>query len=409
MIKKTVHKLLVGRHFWRYASFNELIELYVSNMLRAVASNLFSIFIPIFLLQSGYSLRWISIYYMGYFIVRFFGDILSGFLVARIGPKHVWIFSHTTNIINLICLLGLSRYPWLFGMSIVFNALGSSFQYIPVHVDFSKIKHLEHNGKEQGYFFMLEKLGSAIGPLLGGYLAARYSASYTIIASIILYTFSLVPLMASPEPVKTNQKITFRGFPYKKVWRDIASNAARAVDTTITMSMWPMLLALTVFKTTVYEGIGLVTTISLILAIMMTYIFGKIIDNKHTLRFFRISVVLNSIVHLTRLFVGNLLGVIGVNIFNEATSTATSMAYIKGAYDAADDLPGYRIIYFVVLEAGGEILKFLIWFIWFTLTFVSTGVGSLQICFMITAVISLGMMLEKFKALRPGLLARLLG
>jgi MFS family permease len=340
--------------------------------------------------------------------VRFFGDILTGFAIAKFGPKHVWIFSHSANILNLLCLLWISKYPWLIGLSVIFNALGSSFQYIPIHVDFSKIKHLEHNGKEQGYFLMLEKVGSAIGPLLGGYIAAEYGASYAIIASIVLYVGSLIPLMASPEPVLAKQKITFKGFPFKKVWRDIVANAARAVDATVSTSMWPIFMALTFFHISVYEEIGFVTTISFVLAVIMTYGIGKFIDKYDALKFLRVGTFANSLVHLGRVFTSNLFTATGINIANEATTVSTSIAYYKGVYDAADDLPGFRIIYFVVIEAAGELVKIPIWLLLFGLTFATNSTTALQVCFVVTAIVSLGLLLENFKALRPNFLARLL-
>lgn len=377
-------------------------------MLRAVAANLFSIFVPIYLLKTGYSVTWVCVYFCFYFLVRIFGDIASGLITARIGPKHTWILSHLSNIINLFCLLWLPHNAWLFWPSAAFNALGTSFQHIPLHVDFSKIKHLEHNGKEQSYFMLLEKVGAAVGPMLGGYIAAQYGASLAIGLSIVIYVASLIPLLSTPEPVKIKQKIKFKNFPYKKVWRDIFTHSMQGIDTTVTAGMWPMFMALFIFQGGVYEKVGFTSTLSIAVAIFMTYVFGKLIDNAHPLRTFRMTIALDSLVYVARIFTRSFLGVIGVNIANEVAYTGAYMAYNKGMYAAADDLPGYRIAYFTIMETVSEFVKGLMWLLLAVLSVLMPTKTALQVCFAVTAVAVLCITLERFRALRPRLLARML-
>lgn len=408
MIKKTAHTILKKYHFWRYASFDELVELYVSNMLRAVAANLFSIFVPIYLLKSGYDVRTIAYYYVFYFVVRMFGDLISGFVVSRIGPKHTWIFSHICNIITLMLLLGVENSPTLFWISAVTNGLSTSLQHLPLHVDFSKIKHQEHNGKEQGFFMILEKIGSAIGPILGGYIAATYAPSFTIIASIGIYVLSLIPLLSTPEPVRTKQRITFKKFPLKKIKRDLLTHSLRGIDTTVTAGMWPLFMALVIFKSSPYESVGFVSTVAIVVALFSAMTFGRLIDNRNPVFLLRVLAVFNSILYIGRIFAGSLLHVIGINISNEVAYTGSVMTYNKGMYAAADALPGYRIAYFTIMEFVSEFAKISIWILLAGLTLFVSDVTALQICFGVTSVLSLGIMFERFKALRPREYKRLL-
>lgn len=408
MIKKIVHSLLLKRHFWRHANFNELGELYVSNMLRAAAATVFSIFVPIYLYKLGYSVTQIAIYFIIYFLVRMVGDVLSGLATGHFGPKHTLALSHTSNIINLVCLVLLPSHPELFFISAGFNALGTSLQFIPIYTDFSKVKDVKNNGKEQGFFYMLDSIGGAIGPLLGGFVAVEYGAKYTIIASIVLYICSLIPLMMSPEPVNTRQRLTFRRFPLRSVWRDIVSYSAKSVDTTITSTVWPLFAALVIFKENTYEFIGLITTISVITAIASAHVFGKIIDDKQPLRFFRITVVIDSLTYIPRLFAASFGAAVGINIFNQLAVTGMVMSYNKGLYDAADDLPGYRIVYFTILELLSEIPKLAIWVLFAVLTCLVSDVAAMRILFVIGVFVVPLIMSERFGALRPGKLARLL-
>lgn len=409
MLKQISHRVLAKRHFWRYASFTELNELYVSNMLRAVAGSLFGIFVPVYMLGSGYSIIAICMYFVLYFVMRAVADILTAHIVAYIGPKHAWILSHLSSIAALICLLGIGSTPWLFWLSAIFNAWCASLMWIPLHVDFSKIKDVEHNGKEQGFMMILQKVGGAVGPMLGGYIAATYGPQLTIIVSIIIYTLSLIPILSTPEQVQTRQKIQFKGFPYKKVWRDIVSHAAQSTDATVSNSMWPLFLTLAVFTSTAgYEEIGFASTISLIAAIVITYMYGRVLDGKHPLVLLRISTVANSLVYIARITVKNILGVVATNIGNEAAFTGQWMATNKGMYVSVDDLPGHRIAYFTILQATGELVKCLVWVLLAVLTLFVSTVSAIQICFAVTGLLALLVLVERYAALRPRVSRRLL-
>lgn len=409
MIKKITHTLLARHHFWRYASFTELNELYVSNMLRAIAASLFGIFAPVYMLGSGYDIREVCLYFILYFIVRSASDVATAHVVAFIGPKHAWILSHLASIASLLCLLGIESSPWLLWLSAIFSAWCASLMWIPLHVDFSKVKDASHNGKEQGFMMILQKIGGAAGPLLGGYIAATYGPHLTIMASIVIYALSLIPILSTPEQVQTKQKIQFRGFPYKKVWRDIVSHAAQGADATVSNSMWPMFLALAVFTSTAgYEEIGFASTISLILAVVITYLYGKVLDGRHPLTLLRVATIANSFVYVLRILTKNLLGVVVTNVANESTFTGQWMATTKGMYGSVDDLPGYRIAYFTILQATGELAKCLLWVLLAILSYFVTDVTAIQVCFAITGLISLLVMTERYKVLRPRTSRRLL-
>ena len=59
MIHRASNSLLKRRHFWRYASFSEVAELYASRLLRIFALNMISLFIAVYLYNQGYSLPFI--------------------------------------------------------------------------------------------------------------------------------------------------------------------------------------------------------------------------------------------------------------------------------------------------------------------------------------------------------------
>ena len=61
MVKSFLHKLLLRRHFWRYATFSEVAELYTSRVLRLAAVHIVGGFMSVYLYQLGYSVTFIAL------------------------------------------------------------------------------------------------------------------------------------------------------------------------------------------------------------------------------------------------------------------------------------------------------------------------------------------------------------
>jgi hypothetical protein len=72
MLKTIIHRILLRRHFWRYATFSEVGELYASSMMRRLAINIAAAFMSIYLLQHGYSNLFIAGYWGLYYLLKKF-------------------------------------------------------------------------------------------------------------------------------------------------------------------------------------------------------------------------------------------------------------------------------------------------------------------------------------------------
>jgi hypothetical protein len=74
---------------------------------------------------------------------------------------------------------------------------------------------------------------------------------------------------------------------------------------------------------------------------------------------------------------------------------------MKGMFDAADDLPGSRIAYMTVLQATATFVKGLLYLVIGLIAYVSKDFTILFVgIFWFAALASLGILSERFKALR---------
>jgi hypothetical protein len=103
---------------------------------------------------------------------------------------------------------------------------------------------------------------------------------------------------------------------------------------------------------------------------------------------------------LARPFIGSGTGVVLANISSEAGKAAYSMPFIKGAFDLADNLPGYRIVYMALLDFATCIGAVLAMIALGGMTILFDEIGAMQIFYFISAFVVLFIMAHRLPALR---------
>lgn len=358
---------------------------------------------PIYMLNLGYSVTAILLVVAWYFTFRFIiFDMLAAVLTAKVGPKHTMLIGYCCLIVSTLLFLTLSQQQWpLWLLGGVWGGSASLF-FIPFHVDFSKVKHPEHGGKELGFLNIMERMGCAIGPIIGGLVATIFGAQYIFLVATILLLVGVIPLFRTAEAVKTNQKLDFNGLRVKDLKRDLVSIVGLGVENTFTLYLWPLFLgSFVLLGSSAYAKMGLISSASFMVSIIAAHTIGQLIDQRKGRKLLRASASINALVHLFRPFVPNLPLALGVSMANEAVTPGYRMPYTKGLYDAADDLPGHRIVYITSMELIASIAKASAWWFLVALTLVFSNRTVINIGFIIAAGASCIIMTERFRALRP--------
>jgi len=399
-----MHSFIRPRHSWRTIKFDELAEIYASTALRALGFSVVGIFVPVYLYKLGVQLDQIFLFYVFFFVFRLPVNFVVAFIVGKIGPKHSIGLSTFFYIIFLLFLLTFEVHLWpLWFLAAIFSVSNGLF-FTSYHTDFSKIKDSKHGGKELSYLIIFEKIGGALGPLIGGILATLISPEATIIAAIIILGSSQVPLLFSGEPVRTNQHIKFKGFPWRIFKQDYISLSANNIDRIASVVAWPLLIAVVVFVDDTYIKLGALITFSTIFSIFVARLFGRAIDSGRGLRLLQLSTWLNMILHLCKPFGLNPVGAVGISLLNESVSLAYGMPITKGFYDQTDTVEGYRIVYITVTESINALAKACYWIVLFVLSQVYDPVTVLTWSFLAVGLVSTGVLFQRFPALKKGII-----
>ena len=374
MLQNLIHRFLLRRHFWRHATFSEVAELYASRTLRVMAINIASVLMSVYLYQNGYSLVFIAGYWSLYYVLKIFITFPAAKYIARFGPKHAILLS---NLLYIPAMIIFSFVP-TWGISAIvltgiLQALSATIYDLGYLVDFSKVKNAEHAGKEIAYMNILEKLAKGLSPLIGGLLAYLISPEVTMWAAAGLFAIASVPLMQTAELQKSRYGLVFRGFPWRMAWRSMVAETGVGFDVVASGTVWSLLVAIAILGVNgneVYAQLGALLSVVMLVAIISSYAYGRMIDRRRGGELLLFSVIADSIVHATRPFITSVGVTVSTNIANEMATTGYAMAFTRGIFDTAD-ASGHRITYLACIEvmanfgallAGLLFLAFVTWY-----------------------------------------------
>lgn len=328
----------------------------MARLLRQSANSLFSTFAAIYLYRSGYGLVEIALFYTVYSLGKFVIVLPISRVVAYIGPKHGMFWA---NLCMIPALLIFSMLPSLGAWAVVgfflFQGISVVLYDLSHKVNFSKIKNAKYAGRELGVMNIIDKVAAGVSPVVGGLIAWYGGPQWTLWVAAFMLMCAAIPLFLTEEQITTKQKISFKKFPFKSTWRSVVAQAGVGVDVAATAVLWPLMLAMVVFMDksgahdSIYVKIGVLASIALVVGFVMSRVFGRLIDKNKGGLLLKYSVNANAVVHLLRLGVSTPMGIIMVNILNEAATVGQNMAFMRGIFDTADR-SGYRISYLTLVE-----------------------------------------------------------
>lgn len=401
MLRKLIYRLFRYRHFWRDVGFDELSEIYTSMMFRSLSISMTGIFVPLYMLKLHYSIFSIMLSQVFYFAARaLIFDYLAALMIAKYGPKHTMIFGYLLLIISTSQFLSLASIHWpIWFLGLFWGGAGSLFA-IPFHVDFSKVKHKFHGGKELGYVKIIQYFAGIIGPIASGLIATFFGGQYIFLAAIVLLIVGGLPLLKTNEPTRLNQKLNLGSIKLSSIKYDLLSMIAYDIDLTATTFLWPLYLGVFVLASGAsYAKLGSLASISVSASMLAALTIGKLIDNHKGRPLLRFGAMVNAGLHLFRPFVTSFPQALLINTLDNPATVAYQMPYTKGMYDKGDDMDENRIAYFTIMEWTASFAKLGFWILLTVLTYFWTTKSYMTLGFVIAAVASLLIMKEKYRAL----------
>ncbi|MEA3399594.1 MAG: MFS transporter [Patescibacteria group bacterium] len=261
----------------KFLKKNDLNKLYVSGWLRFFGISVIAVFIPIYLLNLGYSLREVSVFYIFVSFFHIVFTIIGGRVIKKYGLRFVLLTSIPFRVIFFFLLFSLEFYP----ISLVFLAFvfgtSNGLYWVGRLTLLAKNTEEHKRGSQLAINGIIKKVVTLPGPIIGGFLLSFTNISIAIIFVLIFLILSFIPvfyLKDEKEDVDLKIKNIFKGLN----WREKLIIFNKGIDDIMNTIVWPVFAFFFILHK--YFVLGLVKFVEKMFLIISDYFSGKLFDKK---------------------------------------------------------------------------------------------------------------------------------
>jgi len=277
---------------------DELSEVYWNLAIQSFGLSLISIFIPIYLLQLGYTVSNVLLFMIFYFGMVAVFSPLSALFANKFGFKHVILFRTPLLLAFMAGLYFLPNFRNIIFFIAIVGGIAGSLYWISINSIFSKASDKKHRGKQVGKLVSLPSFASLLGPLIGGFVAVAFGMDILLIISFVILLVSPIPLFFTKE-VKPHVKFSLKKLMTKehaKFLKGFLADGPRFVAGAI---LWPIFVYIILNDTV---SVGIMATLGSVGVILFTVYIGKISDKINRNVLLRLGGILGALIWSIRIF-----------------------------------------------------------------------------------------------------------
>ena len=250
----------------------------LSIWLHVLARSLITVFVPILLLTTGYSIGEVMIYYFLYNLFDVPLNWFARYMTRQLGARKVMILA-TIAVIAFFLTLGFlvpGNWPLLILLG-VFAALYDVFYWVAhTYLFIVASREEKDTSSSTSWLYIVKRIASLLGPALGAGILLLANKEILIAVSIALFILSLIPLFRAKHlPDKPQEPtLSFKEFfkaPEERT--NYLSTMFFSVHRSAEAVLWPLFIYIT------FASIGSVAIVPIIVsltAILFSYFAGKI-------------------------------------------------------------------------------------------------------------------------------------
>lgn len=359
--------------------------------LRRIAVELLGLFSPLYVLgiaQSlGYSTKTSILVVISYFFLIFLAKLLAMPLAEntsfRLGYRRTLILSVIPFFLFVGCLALSQIQPGLLVLVSVFWGIHAALFWFGYHGLFVKRADQEHFGQQTGLSQASYILAAVITPILGGLIILEfgYQALFFLAGAIFALGVMIALLSGEVKPHRDARIVeVFQLFKtHKKV---VAAYLGGGGESAIYGTVWPVFLFLLLGKILTF---GKVISASVLVAAILTYLFGVWVDRVGGRQVLGIGSIVNTSSWLARIAARSPLPIIGIDGIYRVTEQMLAIPLSVFSYKKAieggtgqalyfQEISGtFGAIFFLGLAAALVFLNLPLWS-----TFVLASIGALM-------------------------------
>lgn len=263
-----IHPNPVHHHFHMHR-IREMTALYWTNSLRAIATCLVAVLIPVYLSNIGYSLPEILLVFVAEGLLWLLILYPATVAAHKFGANKLMVFATIMLLGVMMSLALLPSYEWLIFSVIFFKAL-SSLYWLSFRLNFTAVTNGQEAGGKIGLTNALFLASMGIAPAVGGIVAEIYGIEWTYAVAIITILLACIPLMETAE-IKKWPRPKLSKLNIKRIFPDLIANGGSTIDDSTGALIWPLLIFIIV---PTYAGVGLLSALVVVSAILISLWVG---------------------------------------------------------------------------------------------------------------------------------------
>ena len=339
----------LNRHL-HYFLNRELSELYMTVALRTFALSLISIFIPLYLLNLGYSLVDVLLFYITFCVLHSVFSYFAAKMSLRIGLKHSIAMSMPFLILFYILLYTLTPYNWPLSLLALVAAVQNSLFWVAFHMDFTKFSTKKVRGEEFSMLRIITSVLNVIGPMVGAVIISFLSFHYLFIFVSSLLIISLIPLFYSKD-IRIRHEFSLEKMVKTSSLKNLVVFMGSGAEYGAALVVWPLFIFLIVGT---YISLGIITSLATFLSLITVYLVGRLCDRFDRRRILKFGSVAHSLGWFLKSIASTGPQVVLINSFSGIVDSFKDIPYNTMVYDKASKKSMVEFIVFreIALHIG---------------------------------------------------------
>jgi len=344
--------------------FTELNEIFAVMSLRSFVTSMIGMFVPIYMYTLGYSLADIFLLHVIMFSTEILFEYVAARTISSFGPKHAIALSMPFLVAHFWMLSTIHTYGWPIWSIAIMGGISLALYWEGYNYDFSRSKTKGGVTKDISRLHIILAVLGTIAPFIGGTIATKYGFSvlYTVILVLLMLVF--IPLIWFREK-HIKRKFELSKVKFANITSELVSYGGSGMEASVAITIWPLFVFAIVGTA---QKVGLVTSISLILSIVVTYFVGVKVNNRNRHSFVKFGGIVDSLIYILVMFVETFGQILSLNFARSLVGAVRSAPFTSEYYLHADE--GSRAEYIYIMETGVDFFRLLMFGALYLLTFV---------------------------------------
>lgn len=269
-------------------------------------------FLPVTDFQQG--MIAIAVYFLVHNVFNMALTIPSGKVITKIGIQRTFTLSYVLRLLGFSCLYLTLENPYLIIPAMLFEGMQSPLFWNSYHTTLSRVTMTKHVGQDLGVLHFLLQFMAVIMPAAGGFLAAIYGMEILflvgLIGTLLGVIFALLMDIKSEKDAVSFKE--FRKWFKERQFKQLAASYAGRYINDAVLFLWPLYVFILLGAV---DRVGYLYTISLFIAMMLSFFIGYYIDHSRNKKPFFATGGFLSLLWLARTQITSIFSIAFVDVF----------------------------------------------------------------------------------------------